>query len=204
MYLLTCFFCVQVNALCGVGKVNVTTRNSFPSFPQHYIPGREHLTSMFVKDYWENKSYMMRELRNIVTCHSLAVDHQRKVVKRTRGGEVVGRGGQTFTICGDFGLICGIYVVPDTGLSWASKAMTEVVDRHEAAGLDTPKYLYMDCGCCNGKANYKRPVLSSESEFGTTASLWRAIFSVKLDSMHMMLRIGRERAPTEKEVLDRP
>ena len=66
---------------------------------------------------------------------SLAVDHQRKVVKRTLGGDVVGRGGKSFTICGNFGLICGVYVVPDTALSWVKKAMAEVIDRHKSAGM---------------------------------------------------------------------
>ena len=28
----------------------------------------------------------------------------------------------------DLGLICGVYVVPDTALSWAKKAMTEVFE----------------------------------------------------------------------------
>ena len=92
----------------------------------------------------------MRELRAILSNHSLAVDHQRKVVKRTLGGDVVGRGGQTFTICGDFGLICGVYVVPDTALSWTKKAMSEVIDRHDSAGVEVPRSLYMDCGCCSG------------------------------------------------------
>jgi hypothetical protein len=53
----------------------------------------------------------MRELRTILSGHSLAVDHQRKVVKRTIGSDVVGHGGQSFTICGDFGLICGVHIV---------------------------------------------------------------------------------------------
>ena len=56
----------------------------------------------------------MRELRAIVSNHSLEVDHQQKVVKRTLGCDVVGSGGQT---CGDFGVICGVYVVPDTALT---------------------------------------------------------------------------------------
>ena len=59
----------------------------------------------------------MHELRTVVSNHTLSVDHQPKIVKRTLGGDVVGSGGQTFTICGDFGLICGDYVVPDTALS---------------------------------------------------------------------------------------
>ena len=27
--------------------------DSFPPFPSHYVPCRQHLTAMFVKDYWE-------------------------------------------------------------------------------------------------------------------------------------------------------
>jgi len=109
-----------------------------------------HLTAMFIRDYWENKSHIIGA---ILSNHSLAVDHQWKVVKRTLGGDIVGRGGQTFTICGDFGLVCGVYVVPDTSLSWAKQAMSEVVARHKRARVDVPPSLYMDCGCCNGKDN---------------------------------------------------
>ena len=65
----------------------------------------------------------MLDLRTVLSHHSLAVDHQRKVVKRTLGGDVVGRGGQSFTICGDFGLICEVYVV------LVKKAMAEVIER---------------------------------------------------------------------------
>ena len=68
----------------------------------HSPPTTFLVDPMFVRDYWENKSHIMRELRSIVSSHCLAVDHQCKVVKRTLGGEVVGHGGQTFTICGDF------------------------------------------------------------------------------------------------------
>ena len=126
----------------GVGKVNVAPRDGFPPFPSHFVPCRPHLTAMFIKDYLENKPFIMRELRSIVSANSLAVDHQRKVVKRTRGSVVVGQGGQTFTICGDHGLILGVYVVPDTGLSWAKKAMSEVVERHKSIGHVVPKLLY--------------------------------------------------------------
>lgn len=128
----------------GVGKVNVVRHDSFPPFPSHYVPCRPHLTATFVKDYWENKAHIKRELRAILSSHSLAVDHQRKVVKCTLGGDVVGHGGQTFT-CGDFGLACGVYVVPDTTLSWVKKAMDEVIDRHQASGVEVPQSLYMDC-----------------------------------------------------------
>ena len=129
----------------GVGKVNVAPLDAFPPFPSQYVPCRPHLTAMFVRDYWENKTHILCELRAILSNHSLAVDHQRKIVKRTLGGDVVGRSGQTFTTCGDFGLICGVYVVPDTALSWAKKAMSEVIDRHESVGVVVPRSLYMDC-----------------------------------------------------------
>ena len=80
----------------GVGKVNVAGRDAFPPFPSHYVSSRPHITTMFVQDYWENKTHIMRELRAVLSNHALAVDHQRKVVKRTVGGGVVVRGGQTF------------------------------------------------------------------------------------------------------------
>ena len=110
-------------------------RGGFSPFPSHHVPTRPHLTAMFNKDYWKNKSHILRELRAIVSDHSLAVDHQRKVVKCTLGGGVVGSGGQTFTICGGFGLVLGVYVVPDTALSWGKQAMAEVIERHRAAGV---------------------------------------------------------------------
>ena len=132
----------------------------------------------------------MRELRTIVSSHGLAVDHQRKVVKRTLGGGVVGSGGQTFTICGDFGLVCGVYVVPDTSLSWTKNAMSEVISRHESIGVAVPPSLYMDCGCCSGSLTTAG---SSTVNPGTSvAALWRSTFKAKLDTMHLMLRIGRE------------
>ena len=81
--------------------------------------------------------------------HCLAIDHQCKVVKRTLGESLINSGGQIFTICGDFGvvLICGVYVVPDTSLSWTEKAMSEVVERHESADVPIPQFLYTDCAC---------------------------------------------------------
>jgi len=52
----------------GVGKVNVAARDAFPP------PCKPHLMAMFVRDYWENKSHIMRELRTILSNHSFAVD----------------------------------------------------------------------------------------------------------------------------------
>ena len=58
---------------------------------------------------------------------------------------MVGHGGQTFTICGDFGLVCGIYVVPDTALSWGKQVMAEVIERHQAAGVQANSRLLTLC-----------------------------------------------------------
>ena len=200
----------------GVGKVNVAGRDAFPPFPSHYVPSRPHITAMFVQDYWENKTHIMRELRAVLSNHALAVDHQRKVVKRTLGGGVVGRGGPTFTICGDFGIICGMYVVPDTSLSWTKKAMSEVIDRHETAGVPVPRCLYVDCGCCGGRPleqtrSIRCPGKTSSqsgksptSSNASVAAMWQSVFAVKLDGMHLMLRIGREinaEHPRRKKIL---
>ena len=116
----------------------------------------------------EHKPFLLRELWTVVSSHGLAVDHQRKVVKRTLRGGVMGRGGQTFTICGDFGLACGIYVVPDTALSWAKETMVEMVERHQAAGVAVPGTLYMDCACCNGKPCAMRPATPTSSHGAAT------------------------------------
>ena len=95
------------------------------------------------------------------------------------------RGGQTFTICGDFGVVCGVYVVPDTALSWVKNAMSEVIERHESMGVEVPQSLYMDCGCCSGRA-------TSNPSGSSVGALWRATFSIKLNAMYLMLRIGCE------------
>jgi len=75
---------------------------------------------MFVKDYWENKPHIMRELWAVLSNHTLAVGHQRKV-KCTFGGS------WRADVHGDFGLICGVYAVPDTSFSWTKKAMFEMI-----------------------------------------------------------------------------
>ncbi len=176
--------------MSGIGRVSVASRDAFPPLPSHYIPCRPHLTLLFIRDYLDNKPYIMRELRTVLSSLSLAVDHQRKVIKRTLGGGVVGHGRQTFTICGDFGLVCGVYAVPDTSFNWGRQAMAEIVERHESAGVELPRSLYMDCSCCNGKPGFRRLPLQPPST--SALALWRSKFTIKLDVMHLMLRIGRE------------
>ena len=70
------------------------------------------------------------------------------------------------------------------------KAMAEVIERHESAGAKLPRSLYTDCACCSGKVGC--PEMTSTDPGTSVAALWRTIFSVKLDAMHLMLHIGRE------------
>ena len=121
----------------GVGKRNVAPR-CFPTILHTLHPWQTQPHGSLCQGLF--KPYIMRELRAMLSSHGLAVDHQRKVVKRALGGGVVGHGGQTFTTCGDFGIILGVYVVPDMALVWGKEAMSE---RHQAAGVNVPHLLYM-------------------------------------------------------------
>ena len=143
---------------------------------------------MLIKDYWQNKNHIMWELRATVINHALAIDHQRKVVKRTLGGGVVGRDRQTFNVCGDYGLVFGVYVVLGTSLLWAQNAMDEVTDCHRSIGLDVPRSLYTDCGCYSGSLR----TLSTNTAVTSIMGMWPSTFKIKLDMMRLMLRIGRE------------
>ena len=53
-----------------------------------------------------------------------------------------------------------------------------------------PRSLYTDCACCSGKAGC--PQTTSTDTGTSVAALWWSTFSVKLDAMHLMLRIGQE------------
>ena len=68
--------------------------------------------------------------------------------------------------------------------------MAEVIERHQSAGAELPKSLYTNCACCSGKAG--SPQTTTTDTGMSVAALWRSIFSVKLDAMHLMPRIGRE------------
>ncbi len=104
-------------------------------------------------------------------------------MKSTRGAGIVGQGGQTFTICGDHGLILGVYVVPDTGLSWTKQATSEVVQRHKLVSCPLPKLLSQTARAATENQAHLKCMMTG---------LWRSLFKVKLDAMHLMLRIGRE------------
>ena len=64
---------------------------------------------------------------------------------------------------------------------------------------------YRDCGCCSGKAGFTHSQSTSSDTSTSVAAMWRSIFSVKLDTMHLMLCIGRKmnaEHPRRKKLLD--
>ena len=105
----------------------------YPELPPKYVPSDFHLTLIFLKDYQLHESWIMRELKAILSSSSLAVDHQRQVMKRTQARGILGTNGQTFTVVGDRNLVLGVYCVPDTSDKWVEPAMKEIVERHRAA-----------------------------------------------------------------------
>ena len=66
--------------MCSVGKSTVARRDDFPPFPSHYVPGRPHLTAVFVRDYWEHKPLILRELRATVSSSGLESCHDNNVM----------------------------------------------------------------------------------------------------------------------------
>ena len=52
--------------------------------------------------------------------------------------------------------------------------------------MSVPQSLFMNSECCGGKLGATQPATVS------VASLWHFTFTVKLDAIHLMLRIGRE------------
>ena len=76
--------------------------------------------------------------------------------------------------------------------------MSEVIDRHVSVGVEVSKSLYMDCGCCSGKVGSTGDTGTSIAALSCSTLSVPLLFpiskrlSVKLDGMHLMLRIGQE------------
>lgn len=79
-------------------------------------------------------------------------------------------------------------MVPGTTFAWGKEAVAEVVERHEAVGVGKPKFFYTQTVLV---------VIASQdsSHLMILEQVWLhrgTQCSVKLDAMHLMLRIGRE------------
>ena len=157
-------------------------QHPFPEFPKTFIPTRVQLVSYLLFDYDLNKIPLQRELKSHHTKHGVAIDHQAQVAKRIAGKDVLGEGGQTLTVMGDYGLCLTVLCVPDTKMDHLDRAMLEVMERKVPAPM--PEVLYVDCGCCNGKPG---------GRFGSAGANWKNKFErVVLDGMHLIMRLARE------------
>lgn len=89
----------------------------YPVNPFHHSLSITSLVAAFRFHIYEGLlGQQNNRVGGVLSIYALMVDYQQKAVKRTLRVEAIRRGGQTFTICGDFCFICRIYVVPDMSL----------------------------------------------------------------------------------------
>ena len=178
---------------CRIAKRNGhdVVERSFPTLVESglvsFSAKPEIVTVGFIRDYITVKPELLREMASYKAEKSMAIDHQRKVVKHAVGNN----GSSSFTVIGDAGIMLGYYVVPDDGELWLKKAMLEIVERHGAVlnpdfktlaqQGSLPKVIYVDKLCCGGTE-------------GSRADAVRYFYGMlkKLDSFHLIQRIGRE------------
>ena len=103
----------------------------FPTLPNNWLPKNDKLIRAFIMDYKMHRHDLLRELQTIRSTQSLAIDHQRQCVKRTRQGHMKDeeKGTQSCVINGDHGLVLSFVVVPDVSEHWYGKALNEVCVR---------------------------------------------------------------------------
>ncbi|KAF4728785.1 hypothetical protein FOZ63_027968, partial [Perkinsus olseni] len=180
------------------GKANVAP---FPPFPSHFVPGESHLYKMLLQDFKANRVALKRELSAVLCSTSLALDCQRKVVaKLGRFGE---KGCQSLTAMTDVGLIANIVTLPTSGiLSYGKPLLEEVRKRHDRVGQSSPVLIYLDSHCCNGvrrrgtEKGEESEIAVASRESTNSSITAREKFadrgeSVKLDPLHMLLRLGK-------------
>ncbi|KAF4649112.1 hypothetical protein FOL47_002421, partial [Perkinsus chesapeaki] len=153
---------------------------SFPELSRSYIPSRRFLVTVLLWDYQRNRVHLRRELKQVTSQMSLSCDHQRGVIKKTRSKEILGQGGQTLTVAGDFNLCLSVVAVPSTSDEWLEDLFSELKHRHNNR---LPPRIYLDKDCCGGIPGVK----------STPSATWKKYFSkIVLDGMHLIMRIGRE------------
>lgn len=156
---------------------NTVDYENFPAFPDDLVVKGHMLNRAKIKDHLVEKIWLQREMAALISEHTLAIDHQLKVVKSMKNadGEI---NGQSFCVVGDGGVILSYVAVPDTSMKWAEPALKEVIERH---GDNKPKYVYVDKDCCNGKLGGR-----------TDDTKYLMGMIKKLDCMHLHLRISNE------------
>ncbi len=152
-----------------------------------YCAKSEIVIISFIRDTVTVKDELLREMASLRSQKSMAIDHQRKVVKHAAGND----GASSFTVAGDGGIVLGYYVVPNDGERWVKHAMLEIVHRHGAVLNDDlktvkvqgnlPPVIYVDKMCCGGTE-------------GSRSDAVRYFYGMlkKLDAFHLIQRIGKE------------
>ncbi|KAL7531878.1 hypothetical protein ACHAXR_004286 [Thalassiosira sp. AJA248-18] len=168
-------------------KINIVERE-FPNVDVRWAAKQEQAMRAFLRDYLSVRPGLLREMGSLRSQVALAIDHQAKVVKHAKGGDVT----LSFKVVSDTVLVLRYYCVPTDDFEWADIAMREIVERHGAIlnptdcnrlvdQGDLPTSIYVDKDCCNGK------------EHGRTEDNKYFYGMVKLlDAFHLILRIGRE------------
>jgi len=154
--------------LCGAAASGVAP---YYSIPEEWYVSSYTLIAGLIREFLLYKDELLREIQSCVSEQAFAVDHQAKVVKRVRQSDGDVRATQSFTICGDKGLILNYCVVPSTGIEYQHDALDEVCARH---GSKCPSVLFVDCGCCNGRPHTSPSLVkttgSTSTDVATTGS----------------------------------
>ena len=94
---------------------DLSTYDSYKEFPpleKAWIAACYLIVGAFVRDFSINREELSREIQSYLASLSLAVDHQKQVVKRVRKTlDELYMGNQTFVIVGDLGIIMNYVVV---------------------------------------------------------------------------------------------
>ena len=131
----------------------------FPLAPDpSWAAKQEMLMRAFIRDYLSVRNGLNREMAALRSEHSIAIDHQAKVVKHAKGGNA----SQTFAAVSDTGLVLAYVAVPNEDMAWVDLLMKEIVERH--GGIldpnnkhrlsevgEMPPLVYVDKDCCNGR-----------------------------------------------------
>lgn len=67
--------------------------------------------------------------------------------KKTRSKEILGQGGQTLRVAGDFNPCLSVVAVPSTSDEWLEDLFSELIHRHNDR---FPARIYLDKDCCGG------------------------------------------------------
>jgi len=149
-------------------------QEDFPSFPDEYVPKAAQLNNAFLGDMNSESMWLKRELAALKSSTALSIDCQVKVVQRcVKKTDRMGSA-QALSIVGDFGIVLSHVVVPSDKKEYRTRAMEEVVSRHD----NPPKFCYVDKDCCNGKPGGR-----------TDETKMYHGMEKKLDSKHLLTRI---------------